>query len=76
MPTAKLTTDKLTTLITAVVVAVALHVFDVELGADTILAISGAVGWAIGGIAGYFKAETSPAPSSFAYLPPEVAPPQ
>lgn len=75
MPTAKLTTQTITGLIVAIVTAVALNVFGLELDGATISTISAAVGWAVGAVLGYFKAETNPAPSSFAYLPPEVAPP-
>ena len=75
LPSAKVTAQSVTSLIVAVVTAVALHLFGVELD-STAITIPGAVGWAVGIGAGYFKAETRPPASSFPYLPPEVAPPQ
>jgi hypothetical protein len=75
MPSAKWTAQNITGLVVSVVTAVALHLFSLELDDATIGTISAAVGWVVGAIFSYFKAETNPAPSSFAHLPPEVAPP-
>jgi len=76
LPSAKVTVQSVTSLIVAVIVAVALHLYGVELTAGAVTGIASAAGWAVGLVAGYFKAETRPPASSFPYLPPEVAPPQ
>lgn len=68
MPTDKLITDKLTTIITAAIAAAALKYFGVELEGWAILLIGGLVGWAVGGVAAYFKNETNPAPSAIRTL--------
>lgn len=76
MPSAKWTAQNITGLIVAIITAVALWLFSLELDEATITTISAAVGWVIGAIWSYFKTETNPPPSSFAHLPPEVMPPR
>lgn len=65
IPSAKVTTQSITALIVAIAVAVALHLFALELDPATINTISGAVGWAVGAVVAYFRPETRPAPSTF-----------
>jgi hypothetical protein len=65
IPSAKVTTQTVTALIVAVVCAVALHLFTIDLDDSTINAISGAVGWVVGAVFAYLKPETRPAPSTF-----------
>lgn len=64
MPTIKLTTDKVVTLLTAAIAWALLRWFDFELDERGELLVAGLVGWALGGFIAYFKDETRPAPSA------------